>query len=468
MAKNIIEKIWASHEVLKNPGHPAVLAVDLMLIHEVTSAQAFHTLEKKKLKVFNPHRLIATLDHSIPTRKDRHIFHNPIAQKQVETLRENCLKNKIPLLDFESGHQGIVHVTGPELGLSQPGMTIVCGDSHTATHGAFGALAFGIGTSEVAHVLAFGCLLQHPPQTMKIEFKGTLSPGVFAKDVVLKLISSIGVQGARGYIIEYVGEAIGNMSMEERMTLCNMSIECGARAGLISPDDKTIDYLKNRPHSPKGKDFEKSCACWQKLASEPNASFDREIQIDLRNLKPMITWGTNPEQSINIGEHIPLLDQLPPEKRDSAQDALKYIQLEAGQAVEGIPIDWAFIGSCTNGRLDDLRIAAQILKGKKINPHVTLYVVPGSEKVLQSAKEEGLVEIFEKSGASFRMPGCSLCLAMNDDSVPRGKRCISSTNRNFMGRQGPGSLTHLASPATVAASALEGKITNPKKYLLKG
>ena len=463
-SKNIIEKIWDEHVVAEQPGHPAIFAIDVMLIHEVTSAQAFQMLEERSLPLDDRSRLLATLDHSIPTRVNRFEIFDEAAKNQVETLRRNCEKHQIPIYDFGSGQQGIVHVIGPELGITQPGMTIVCGDSHTSTHGAFGALAYGIGTSEVGHVLASGCLLQRQPKTMKVEFKGEFQKGVFAKDAILKLIAEIGVGGGIGHVIEYTGEAVCNMSMEERMTVCNMSIECGARAGLMSPDAVTIDYIKGRPQAPKGARWDEAVSYWMGFASDAGASYDKEVVIDVSKLKPMITWGTNPGQGCEIDRTIPEISSLPEAERRTAERALEYIALEEGRKLSGVPIDWAFIGSCTNGRIEDLRIAAHVLKGKKVKEGVTMYVVPGSEAVRAKAEEEGLAEIFIQAGADFRMPGCSMCLGMNDDKVPVGARCISSSNRNFVGRQGPGSRTHLASPATVAASAIAGSIVSPEDY----
>jgi len=462
--RNIVEKIWDSHVVGQLEGHPAIFAIDLMLLHEVTSAQAFQTLEEKQLTVFDPNRLLATIDHSIPTRTNRWEIYDKAARAQVDALRQNCKKHGIPFLDFDKG-QGIVHVVGPELGVTQPGLTIVCGDSHTSTHGAFGALAFGIGTSEVGHVLATGCLLQQKPKSMRVEFRGKFRKGVFAKDAILRLIAEIGVGGANGHVIEYTGEVVRRMSMEERMTVCNMSIECGARAGLIAPDEVTYKYLQGRPHAPAGQKWEESVARWQELASDPGSRFDREIAIDLDELHPMVTWGTNPGQALEIDRKVPAVSELPPEQQTVAGRALEYTKLTAGAPIAGVPVDWAFVGSCTNGRIEDLRIVAGILSGRKVHSNVTMYIVPGSEAVMEQALREGLPAIFTAAGAQFRMPGCSMCLAMNDDKVPEGQRCISSSNRNFMGRQGPGSITHLASPATVAASAIEGRITSPEQYL---
>jgi 3-isopropylmalate/(R)-2-methylmalate dehydratase large subunit len=458
-SKSIIEKIWDAHVVSQKLGHPAIFAIDFMLIHEVTSAQAFDVLKQRSIPLYDRGRLLATLDHSIPTRSNRFEIFDDSARIQVETLRKNAADFQVPLYDFDSGKQGIVHVIGPEQGVTQPGMTIVCGDSHTSTHGAFGALAFGVGTSEVGYVLATSCILQQKPRTMRVEFRGTFQRGVYPKDAILKLISTIGIGGATGHIIEYTGSAIENMSMEERMTVCNMSIECGARAGLIAPDKTTYDYLKGRPFAPDHASWEHAVAYWQSLRSDKGCSYDREVIIDIDILEPMITWGTNPEQGCSVRDTIPQLATLPPERRDTARRALEYVKIGEGAPVSSIDIDWAFIGSCTNGRIEDLRIAASILKDRKVHKDVTFYIVPGSEAVREQACREGLDKIFEDAGASFRLPGCSMCLGMNDDKVPAGKRCISSSNRNFVGRQGTGSITHLASPATVAATAVTGKIT---------
>jgi 3-isopropylmalate/(R)-2-methylmalate dehydratase large subunit len=458
-ARNIVEKIWNSHVVEQLEGHPAVFAIDLMLLHEVTSAQAFQEIEARGLKVLEPQRLVATIDHSIPTRDNRWEIFDEAARDQVNALRESCQRHGIRMLDFDSGKQGIVHVVSPELGLTQPGMTIVCGDSHTSTHGAFGALAFGIGTSEVAHVLATSCLLQQKPKTMRVEFQGSFRKGVFAKDAILKLIAQIGAGGATGYVIEYTGEAIRKMTMEERMTVCNMSIECGARAGLISPDETTFNYLQGRVD-----DFDGKLEHWKSFSSDKNCSYDEEVVVGLDQLRPMVTWGTNPGQGVCIDEVVPADADLPESQRPLAQRARQYTRLSESQPMEGVFVDWAFVGSCTNGRIEDLRIAAAVLRGKQVNPNVTMYVVPGSEAVRSQAMQEELHDVFLAAGAYFRMPGCSMCLAMNDDKVPEGKRCISSSNRNFVGRQGPGSITHLASPATVAASAVAGYVTSPEEY----
>lgn len=463
--KNIIEKIWETHVVKENPGHPVILAIDLLLLHEVTSAQAFETLEEKGLSVFDTSRCLATVDHSTPTRKNRFEIYDEAGRIQVERMRQNAKKHGIPFYDFDSGRQGIVHVIGPEQGATQPGMTIVCGDSHTATHGAFGALAFGVGTSEVGHVLATGCMLSRKPKTMRVEFRGRFRKGVFAKDAILKLISEIGIDGGTGHVIEYTGDMIHALSMEERMTICNMSIECGARAGLISPDETCLDYLRGRYFSPKGAEWEKAVSRWMSFASGADAAYDRTVAIDVSTLSPMVTWGTNPAQAVDVHGRVPHIADFSGAAQALTKRALDYVGLEEGREIGGVEIDWAFVGSCTNGRIEDLRVAAKVLKGRKVNKAVTFYIVPGSEAVMRQAQEEGLDKIFVEAGADFRMPGCSMCLAMNDDVVPAGKRCISSSNRNFVGRQGTGSMTHLASPATVAASAIEGKIVSPESYL---
>lgn len=457
MKKNIIDKIWDTHIVQQNPEHPAILAIDFCLVHEVTSAQAFDMLRHKSLPIYDTKSLLATVDHSIPTRKNRHQIFDQMAKAQVQKLRDNTQEFNVPFYDMDSSHQGIVHVVGPELGITQPGMTIVCGDSHTATHGAFGALAFGIGTSTVGHVFASGCLLMSKPKVMKVNFSGKFQPGVSAKDAIMKLIADIGIGGANGHIIEYTGSSISQMSMEQRMTLCNMSIECGAVAGLCAPDETTYSYLKNKKYSPV-KNWQQAITYWQSLCSDKGCHYDKQINIDISHLQPMISWGTNPQQAIQINQTIPQTDD------KMTKNALDYVALKAGQTIKNIPIDWAFVGSCTNGRIEDIRVTASILKNKKIAPNITFYVVPGSEQVMQQARLEGLIDIINNSGAEFRMPGCSMCLGMNDDKVPAGKRCISSTNRNFVGRQGTGSITHLASPATVAISAIAGKITSPVAY----
>ncbi len=462
MPKNIIEKIWDSHVVKKETDGPSILFIDFQLLHEVTSPQAFEMLREKNFPAFSPDRNLATIDHSIPTDEFRKDFKDAETKNQVEMLRKNCRDFGIRIFDLDSGHQGVVHVTGPELGITQPGMTITCGDSHTATHGAFGALAFGIGTTQVSHVLSTSSLLIDRPKTIKVEFAGTPSPYFSAKDAILALIRKIGVQGGTRGVIEYTGEYIRQLSMEERMTICNMSIECGARAGLISPDEITFEWLKGKPYSPL--DFNDMKKYWMSFASDENAVYDETIILDLNGMKPIVTWGTTPAQSEEIDGAIPLLSTLEESERFLAEKSLAYTKLHTGDKMEGVSIQHVFIGSCTNGRISDLRIAAKILQGKKIAPGVTVRIVPGSEQVEKQAVEEGLVQIFRDAGADFRRPGCSLCLAMNGDEVPPGERCASTSNRNFIGRQGKDSITHLMSPLMASLAAVTGKITNPEKY----
>lgn len=459
MAKNIIDKIWDQHVVESKKGFPDTFYIDRMLMHEVTSAQAFDKLRELNIPVRNPKSIVATLDHSISTSPiDRTQMNDPVAKAQVETLRKNAKEFGVELYDFESQYQGIVHVIGPELGFTWPGSTIVCGDSHTSTHGAFGALAFGVGTSEVGHVMATNCILQYRPKTMQVRFKGMPSSYATAKDVVMKLIAEIGIGGASGFVIEYSGDAITALSMEARMTLCNMSIECGARAGLIAPDEITFNYLKGRKYAPKTENWESMLNNWRALKSDENASYDKVIEIDIENLQPMVTWGINPQHAVAIDELIPSLASIPKHQQKLAEEAYRYTGFSENEAVLGKAIQWAFVGSCTNGRIEDMRAAAGVLKGHKIASGVTMYIVPGSEKVRAQAIAEGLDKRCIAAGAEFRMPGCSMCLAMNDDKVPAGQRCISTSNRNFIGRQGTGSITHLASPQTVAASAIKGAI----------
>jgi 3-isopropylmalate/(R)-2-methylmalate dehydratase large subunit len=458
MGHNIINKIWQRHIVHRQTDFPDILYIDRILLHEVTSAQAFAELKQRNLPIRHKHRLLATIDHSIPTDINRAVIADTVARKQVDTLRENCQEYGVTLYDINSNHQGIVHVVGPELGFTWPGSTIICGDSHTSTHGAFGALAFGVGTSEIGHAMASGCILQDKPQTYRVEFIGQPSKYFTAKDAILKLIATIGIGGGKGCVIEYVGEYISSLTMEQRMTICNMSIECGARAGLIAPDNTTLEYLRNRPYSPQADQWEKISQDWLSLASDSDASYDHQIVIDLTDAQPMLTWGINPEHAIAINQTTPQLTA--DENNETLRKAYAYTQLQPNQSLKGVPIDFAFIGSCTNGRIEDLRAVAKILQGKKISPQVTMYIVPGSEQVLKQAQTEGLDKIFSAAGADFRLPGCSMCLAMNPDKVPAGKRCISTSNRNFIGRQGANSITHLASPQTAAASAVLGYIAS--------
>jgi len=451
MKKTIFEKIWEKHLIEKRNGYPDVLAIDLQLIHEVTSPQAFEELRSRGLDLYDRGRCVATVDHNVPTGLDRKIITDPISRNQVETLRKNCEEFGVKIFDMDSRKQGIVHVIGPELGLTQPGMTIVCGDSHTSTHGAFGALAFGVGTTEVGHVMATGALLQGKPKKMKVEFKGKRSLGISAKDIVLKMISEIGVSGGTGYVIEYCGEVIADLSMEERMTICNMSIECGSRAGIMAPDEVTYEYLKGRSGV---EDFDEAVKSWKGFVSDPGCEYDKEVVVNISEMGPMVTWGINPGEAIDVVEVIP---------EDSEERALEYVGLERGQRIEGVGIDYVFIGSCTNGRISDLREAAKIFRDRKVADGVRVFVVPGSERVQEMAITEGLDQVFIDAGCEFRNPGCSMCLAMNGDSVPDGKRCASTSNRNFMGRQGKGSITHLMSPAMAAAAAIEGKIIDVRK-----
>lgn len=465
MAKNIIEKIWEAHVVKSQEGFPDIFAIDLHLIHEVTSPQAFEELRQGGIEFWAPSRALATVDHNVSTAPNRLVDTAPDSMNQLNSLRSNCEEFGVKLFDMESGNQGIVHVIGPELGLTQPGITVVCGDSHTATHGAFGAIGFGIGTTELGHVMATGCILQQRTKTMMVEFKGKMDKGITSKDLILKLIQQIGVGGAKGHIIEYCGEAISALSMEERMTICNMSIECGARAGLISPDEVTYAYLEGRKCAPRGLEFEKAKEYWNSLISDEDANYDAYVVVEIDDLAPVVTWGFNPGQSVSIDQKIPLLDQVSVEDREAAEKALEYVRLEAGSALEGVYIDYVFIGSCTNARISDLREAAAIFKGRKVAEGVKVYVVPGSEAVRDQAVIDGLDKIFIDAGAEFRNPGCSMCLAMNQDKVPAGKRCASTSNRNFVGRQGNGAITHLMSPIMAAAAAVTGYITDVRKFL---
>ncbi len=459
-AQTLFEKIWQRHLVVPETSeHPAILYIDCHLVHEVTSPQAFTELRTRGLKVRRTDRTFATLDHSIPTDSERSAYLNAATRHQVQTLRENCQEFAVPLFDLDSGDQGIVHVMGPELGLTLPGSTIVCGDSHTATHGAFGALAFGIGTSEVGHVLATQCLLQSQPKTMAVYVKGSLGPGVSAKDLILEIIRTLGFAGGTGYVLEYKGEAISAMSMEERMTLCNMTIEAGARAGLIAPDATTFAYLKGRRFAPKDAAWDAALSDWIQLSSDPQAVYDAEITIDAAALTPMVTYGTSPDQAVGIQARIPAA------RSPSETKALAYMQLESEQRMEGIPVDVVFIGSCTNGRLSDLRAAAQVFSGRQKAPQVRVLVVPGSQAVKKAAEEEGLDVIFRDAGAEWREPGCSLCIAMNGDQLEPGQCAVSTSNRNFAGRQGKGARTILASPVTAAAAAIAGCVTDPRPYL---
>ena len=458
--RTLYEKVWDSHVVAQEKDAPAVLYIDLHLVHEVTSPQAFQGLRDRGIGVRRPDRTLATMDHSIPTRDQTLPIVDPIAAKQVQQLRTNCEEFGVPLKDVGDESQGIVHVIGPELGLTRPGITVVCGDSHTSTHGAFGALAFGIGTTEVEHVLATQCLLQHKSRTCEVRFRGRPTQGIVAKDLILALIAKIGIGGGTGHVLEYTGEAIRSLSMEGRMTVCNMSIEGGARAGIIAPDDTTFEYLADKPTSPKGAEWDVAVERWRGLPTDEGAAYGRTVTIDASELEPMITWGTNPGMGVRVSEPVPQ-----PNGGAGVRKALDYMQLEAGKPLLGQPVDVVFIGSCTNSRISDLREAAGVLKGRKVSPRVRMLVVPGSEKVRAQAVAEGLSDIFRAAGADWRDAGCSMCIAMNGDQLQTGQYCVSTSNRNFEGRQGKGGRTFLASPLTAAAAAIEGKVADPRVYL---
>ncbi|MFN8615292.1 MAG: 3-isopropylmalate dehydratase large subunit [Vampirovibrionales bacterium] len=471
--KTLYQKIWERHAVpypnqlpagVNAAELPTMLYIDMHLIHEVTSPQAFDGLRKRGIPLRRPDRTIGTMDHSTPTTprtaNGGMTYTDPQAQSQVETLVRNCQEFGVTLFDTTTGHQGIIHVIGPELGLTQPGMTIVCGDSHTATHGAFGALAHGIGTSEVEHVMATQCLLQTPSKTMEVRVDGTLQPGVTAKDVILAIIAKLGMGGGTGYVLEYTGSAIKSLSMEGRMTLCNMSIEAGARAGLVAPDDVTFEYLKGRAYAPKGEAWDKAVADWQTLHTDAGATYDAVITLDGSAIEPMVTYGTNPGQGVGVSQCIPTTERLSVAEAADLEDALAYMGLKAGQPVANTPIDVVFIGSCTNSRIEDLREAAAIAKKGRVASGVRALVVPGSQVVQQQAQAEGLHTVFTQAGFEWREPGCSMCIAMNGDKLEAGQTCASTSNRNFKGRQGQGGRTLLMSPAMAAAAALHGKVVD--------
>ncbi|HXG34660.1 MAG TPA: 3-isopropylmalate dehydratase large subunit [Bryobacteraceae bacterium] len=464
--RTIIEKIWDAHVVAEEPGAPALLYIDLHLVHEVTSPQAFDGLRRRGLKVRRPDKTLATADHNVPTTDRSLPIADEISARQVAQLERNCAEFGIPCYSLGSERQGIVHVIGPELGLTQPGMTIVCGDSHTATHGALGALAFGIGTSEVEHVLATQCLLQRKPRTFQVRVEGALRPGVTAKDIILALIAKIGVGGGTGCVFEYCGPAIRALSMEERMTICNMSIEGGARAGLVAPDDTTYQYVCGRPFAPKGAAWEAALERWKQLPTDEGAVYDKSVTLDASELEPMITFGTNPGMGIPVTAPVPdPASASDPLERESLIKALRYMDLQPGKPLLGHPINVVFIGSCTNSRITDLRAAASILKGRKVHPNVRVLVVPGSQQVKRQAEAEGLDAIFRAAGAEWRESGCSMCIAMNGDQLRPGEYSVSTSNRNFEGRQGKGGRTFLASPLTAAACAVTGVVTDVRSLL---
>lgn len=462
MGKTLSEKLWDDHVVRSAPGEPDLLYIDLHLCHEVTSPQAYEGLRMNARKVRRPDLTVATEDHNTPTLFVDRPIADPVSRAQIETLRKNAAEFGVPIYPLGDDNQGVVHIIGPQLGLTQPGMTIVCGDSHTSTHGAFGALAFGIGTSQVEHVFASQTLPQAKPKTMAVNITGTLQPSVTPKDVVLALIAKVGTGGGQGYMVEYRGEVIENMSMEGRMTICNMSIEWGARAGMIAPDQTTYDYLKGRPHAPKGADWDAALAYWQTLYTDEDAVFDAEVHLDVTELTPFVTWGTNPGQGVPLGAAVPAPGDFSDEaERLAAAKALEYMGLTAGQQMRDICVDTVFLGSCTNGRIEDLRTAAQVIKGRKVADGVRMLVVPGSAKVRLQAMAEGLDAIFAEAGAEWRNAGCSMCLGMNPDQLSPGERSASTSNRNFEGRQGKGGRTHLVSPVVAAATAVAGHLASP-------
>ena len=464
--KTIFEKIWDSHVVKHAEGYPDAVFIDRHFIHEVTSPQAFDGLKKRGIKVFNTTRTTATADHNVPT-KDQHLpIKEALSRHQVEKLRKNCAEFGIELYDLGHPFQGIVHIIGPELGLTLPGMTIVCGDSHTSTHGAFGNIAFGIVTSEVEQVLATQCILQYKPKTMKIEINGKVGKGVVSKDIILYIISKISASGATGFFVEYAGDAIRNLSMEARMTICNMSIEMGARGGLIAPDETTFNYIKGRKFAPPGEKFDKAVSEWKKLVTDEGSIYDSVLKFDAADIAPMITYGTNPGMGMRVTDRIPTVNELKEiSERASFTKSLEYMGLEPGASLLGKAIDYVFIGSCTNARIEDLRLVASMVKGKTKASNVEVWIVPGSKQVEDQARKEGLDKIFEQAGFELRSPGCSACLGMNEDKVPAGKYCISTSNRNFEGRQGPKSRTFLASPLSAAAAAITGKVTDVREMV---
>jgi 3-isopropylmalate/(R)-2-methylmalate dehydratase large subunit len=463
--RTLFEKIWDEHVVASPPDRVPLIYIDLHLVHEVTSPQAFDGLRVAGRRVRQPDRTIATVDHNIPTEPRGTPITDPIAARQIQALQKNCKDFGVPLFDMDSPDQGIVHVIGPELGLTQPGMTIVCGDSHTSTHGAFGALAFGIGTSEVEHVLATQCLSQRKPKTMLINVRGSLAEGVTAKDLALGIIGQIGTDGATGHVIEYAGDAVRTLSVEGRMTLCNMSIEAGARAGMVAPDETTFAYIKSRRFAPPDTEWEETLARWRSLPSDPGAHYDKVLEVDASKLSPFVTWGTNPGMVVAVSGRVPQLSDMKTDAdRHAAERMLDYMGLQPGTRVEEISVDRVFIGSCTNSRLEDLRAAARVARGHHVNPKVRAMVVPGSQAVKRKAEQEGLDRIFQDAGFEWRESGCSMCLGMNPDILQPGERCASTSNRNFEGRQGRGGRTHLVSPMMAAAAAIAGHFTDIRNW----
>ena len=464
-SKTLFDKIWDAHVVSKIEDRPSALYIDCHLIHEVTSPQAFAGIEARGASVFRPNRTFATPDHNVPTL-DQHLpIKDVLSKYQVDKLTKNCETHSIDLFGLNHPYQGIVHVVGPQLGLTQPGMTIVCGDSHTSTHGAFGAIAFGIGTSEVEMVLATQCIMQPKPKKMRITVEGELGEGVTSKDLILYIISKVTVGGGTGYFVEYAGSTFEQLSMEGRMTVCNMSIEMGARGGLIAPDETTFEYIQGKEKAPKEKEFDDAVNEWRKLKTDDDAVFDKELIFDATDVEPMITFGTNPGMGAKVRTSIPEISSVDNSERESFGKSLDYMGFSAGDSLTGKPVDYVFVGSCTNGRIEDLREVANFVKGRKKADNITAWIVPGSKKVEKQAQEEGIVDVLEQAGFQLRQPGCSACLAMNDDKIPSGKYAVSTSNRNFEGRQGPGSRTLLASPLTAAAVAITGKIIDPRDLL---
>jgi 3-isopropylmalate/(R)-2-methylmalate dehydratase large subunit len=465
MSKTLFDKIWEAHVVESKPNYPEVFYIDTHFIHEVTSPQAFEGLRKRGITLSRVDKTIATADHNVPT-KDQHLpIKDAISKFQVDTLTKNCAEFGVQLYGLGHPFQGIVHVIGPELGITQPGKTYVCGDSHTSTHGAFGAIAFGIGTSEVEMVMATQCLLQYKPKTMKIEINGALAKGVLSKDIILYIISKISASGGTGYFVEFAGSAIRSLSMEARMTICNMSIEMGARGGLIAPDETTFKYIKGRKFAPQGKDWDEALAYWETLQTDEDAVFDKVLTYKAEEIEPMITYGTNPGMGVGITQKLPTEMDVNPTELISFKKSLEYMGLSAGQDMIGKKVDYVFIGSCTNSRIEDLRLVSEFVKGKKKALDVEVWIVPGSKQVEKQAQEEGIDKIFKEAGMELREPGCSACLGMNEDKVPAGKYSVSTSNRNFEGRQGPGARTFLASPLTAAIAAITGKVEDVRKFL---
>ena len=467
MGQTLFEKIWDKHVVKTIDGGPSVFYIDTHFIHEVTSPQAFAGLNKRGIKVFRPQQVVATADHNVPTLNQHLPIKEELSRLQVEALKKNCAEHGIELYGLGHPFQGIVHVIGPELGITQPGMTIVCGDSHTSTHGAFGNIAFGIGTSEVEMVLATQCLMQSKPKLMRISIDGKLNTGVVSKDIVLYILSQITASGATGYAVEFAGSAIRSLSMEARMTICNMSIEMGARCGMIAPDEITFGYIKGRKFAPAGAEWDKKLAYWKTLYSDADAVFDKEINIKAEDIEPMITYGTNPGMGIGVSGHVPALNEVDEKEKPSFEKSLAYMGLQPGANIKGKKVDYVFIGSCTNSRIEDLRMVAGFVKGKHKADDVEVWIVPGSKQVEKQAIEEGIDKIFAAAGFILRQPGCSACLGMNEDKIPAGKYCISTSNRNFEGRQGPNARTFLASPLTAALAAITGEVGDIREYYSK-